>query len=111
MTASAGQRRSSPELSAGDRVAFALDSDDVLVARAPVEGLSARNALAGRIVELRRGRGGLRVDLALLGAQSSTLSATLTEEAVRELGLEVGRTAVAVFKSSSCRILTPRTQD
>ncbi len=107
------------QLRAGERVAFALGSDDVLLAREAVAGLSARNVLPCRVLALTAGQGGVRVDLHLGPGQAvapgqdvpAPLSATLTAEAVRELCLEPGRAAFAVFKSSSCRVLSPRDRD
>lgn len=87
----------------GEDVRVVLDADDVLLATQPPTGLSARNVLAARIAAIRSASGAARVDLELAGGER--LSANVTDEALRELGLAEGAHVHAVFKSSSCRAL------
>ena len=64
--------------------------------------ISARNILAGRIVGLTKGATTAHVRLELPGG--SIVTASITNEAVDELGLAVGREASAVIKSSDVMI-------
>ena len=64
--------------------------------------ISARNILAGRIVGLTKGATTAHVRLELPGG--SIVTASITNEAVDDLGLAVGREASAVIKSSDVMI-------
>ena len=64
--------------------------------------LSARNILQGKIMELRKGATTAHVRLALPGG--AVVTAAITNEAVDELDLAVGRDASAVIKSSDVMI-------
>ena len=64
--------------------------------------ISARNILAGRIVGLIKGATTAHVRLELPGG--SIVTASITNEAVDELGLAVGQEASAVIKSSDVMI-------
>lgn len=59
--------------------------------------LSARNQMTGRVVEIRRGAAIANVVLDVGGQR---LVASITVEAVDELGLTEGGTATAVVKAS-----------
>ena len=65
--------------------------------------LSARNQLPGTIVEVRRGATTSHVVLDVNGAR---LTASITNEAVDELGLAPGIAASAVIKASDVMIAT-----
>lgn len=60
---------------------------------------SARNRLCGVVARLTDGAVDTEVVLQLDGGH--TISAVITQESARELGLEVGRRACAIFKASS----------
>jgi molybdopterin-binding protein len=64
--------------------------------------LSARNILAGKVVEVRKGATTAHVRLELLGG--ATITASITNEAVDELGLKAGDQAYAVVKASDVMI-------
>ncbi len=64
--------------------------------------ISARNILAGRIVALEKGATTAHVRLELPGG--SVVTASITNEAVDELGLVVGAEASAVIKASDVMI-------
>ncbi len=64
--------------------------------------ISARNILAGRIVALTKGATTAHVRLELPGG--SIVTASITNEAVDELGLAVGTEASAVIKASDVMI-------
>ena len=63
--------------------------------------ISARNRLKGRIVEVRKGATTAHVRLDVSG---TTVTASITNEAVDELGLEVGQVAYAIVKASDVMI-------
>ena len=64
--------------------------------------ISARNILQGRVVALAKGATTAHVRLELAGG--AVVTASITNEAVDELGLAVGRAASAVIKSSDVMI-------
>ncbi|HWK96280.1 MAG TPA: TOBE domain-containing protein [Pseudolabrys sp.] len=64
--------------------------------------LSARNQIKGKIVDVRKGAttSHIRVEV----AAGQVITASITNEAVEELGLKTGMTAVAVIKASDVMI-------
>ncbi|HUK11102.1 MAG TPA: molybdopterin-binding protein [Stellaceae bacterium] len=64
--------------------------------------LSARNQLKGKIVEVRKGQttAHVRIDI----GHGVQVMASITNEAVDDLGLKVGDAAVAVIKASDVMI-------
>lgn len=66
---------------------------------------SARNQLAGRVVNIHKGVVNDTVELALPGGEH--VVATLTCESTQDLGLEIGSEAIALIKSSSVLIALP----
>jgi molybdopterin-binding protein len=65
--------------------------------------LSARNQLSGTVVEIRRGEAIANVVLDVAGQR---LVASITVEAVDELGLSEGSEATAVVKASDVMLAT-----
>jgi molybdopterin-binding protein len=63
--------------------------------------LSARNQLNGTVVEVQRGATTAHVRLDVGGA---IITASITNEAVDELGLTAGQQAVAVIKATDVMI-------
>jgi molybdopterin-binding protein len=63
--------------------------------------ISARNILEGKIVEIKKGATTSHV---LLDVKGMIVTASITNEAVEELGLKVGGAAKAVIKSSEVMI-------
>jgi molybdopterin-binding protein len=63
--------------------------------------ISARNRLKGRIVEVKKGATTAHVRLDIGG---TIVTASITNEAVDELGLSVGKEAYAVVKASDVMI-------
>ena len=63
--------------------------------------LSARNQLKGKIVEVRKGQTTAHVRIDIGGAM---VTASITNEAVDDLGLRVGDDAWAVIKASDVMI-------
>lgn len=63
--------------------------------------ISARNKLEGRIVEVRKGATTAHVRIDVNGA---IVTASITNEAVDELGLAVGQKAYAIVKASDVMV-------
>jgi molybdopterin-binding protein len=63
--------------------------------------LSARNQLAGTVVSITRGEAIANVELNVAGQR---LVASITVEAVEQLGLEAGKEIVAVIKASDVMV-------
>jgi molybdopterin-binding protein len=63
--------------------------------------LSARNQLAGTVVSITKGEAIANVELDVAGQR---LVASITVEAIEELGLAVGAEIVAVIKASDVMI-------
>jgi molybdate transport system ATP-binding protein len=82
----------------GTAVRVRIPARDVLVALGMPQGLSARNALPGRIATLHPAGRGV---LAEIDCHGAILTARLTEAAVRDLALAPGREVVAVIKSAA----------
>jgi molybdopterin-binding protein len=66
--------------------------------------ISARNALKGKVVEVKKGTTTAHVRIDVNG---SILTASITNEAVEELGLKVGQDVHAVIKSSDVMVAVP----
>jgi molybdopterin-binding protein len=64
--------------------------------------LSARNKLKGRILEVKKGATTAHVRLEI--APGQVVTASITNEAVEELGLKAGGTATAIVKASDVMI-------
>ncbi|WP_238948599.1 TOBE domain-containing protein [Clostridium sp. YIM B02569] len=65
--------------------------------------LSARNQLAGKVVEIKEGAVNASVKIEI--AENIIISATISMDAVRELGLTVGSEATAVIKATSVMVM------
>ncbi|HKX08676.1 MAG TPA: TOBE domain-containing protein [Stellaceae bacterium] len=63
--------------------------------------ISARNKLRGKVVEVKKGQttAHVRIDVS-----ATVVTASITNEAVDELGLKVGQTATAVVKASDVMV-------
>ncbi len=64
--------------------------------------LSARNQIQGKIVELRKGATTAHVQIETAG--KLRIMASITNEAVEDLGLKVGDDAIAVIKASDVMV-------
>ena len=64
--------------------------------------LSARNKLKGKILDVKKG--GTTAHVRLEIASGQIVTASITNEAVEELGLKPGSAAVAVIKASDVMI-------
>ena len=64
--------------------------------------ISARNQFEGKILDVKKGATTAHVRLEI--APGQVITSSITNEAVDELGLKVGGTAVAVIKASNVMI-------
>ena len=64
--------------------------------------LSARNQFKGKIIDIQEGavNGIVKIDI----GGGNVMSATISMNAIRELGLAVGKDAYAVVKATSVRV-------
>ena len=64
--------------------------------------LSARNQIAGKVVEVQKGQttAHIRIDI----GNGVIMTASITNEAVDDLGLAVGDAAIAVIKASDVMV-------
>jgi len=67
-----------------------------------IMNLSARNKLTGKVVAINEGAVNAIVKLEL--ASGSVVTSTIIVEAVKALGLEVGKEATAIVKATSVMI-------
>lgn len=84
----------------GSRLFAGIRADDIILARERVEGLSVRNTLEGRVLEISdvASKELVYVDV------GRRLAAKVTPEAVNALGLEVGDRVYCLIKTHSIRI-------
>ena len=66
--------------------------------------ISARNQFLGKVIEIKEGAVNSIVKLEIAGGNH--ISATISVEAVKELGLAVGSEATAIIKATSVMIAT-----
>jgi len=64
--------------------------------------ISARNQIKGKIVEVKKGATTSHVRVEIAGGQ--VITASITNEAVDDLGLKVGAAVTAVIKASDVMI-------
>jgi molybdopterin-binding protein len=64
--------------------------------------LSARNKLKGKIIDVKKGATTAHVRLEI--APGQIVTASITNEAVEELGLRAGGAAIAIIKASDVMI-------
>ena len=79
----------------------ALVKAPLVVVATDLEGyrLSARNQLSGTVTAVHKGAVNSEVVIVLAGGDS--VAATITNESVESLGLQVGKPAMAIFKAGS----------
>jgi molybdate transport system ATP-binding protein len=85
------------------RVTLAVRAEDILVATAPVQGVSARNVYAARILSLERTGFDVTLRCALMEASSVVWLVRVTPGAVEALGLGAGSAVWLAIKSHSVR--------
>ncbi|MDH3744131.1 MAG: molybdenum ABC transporter ATP-binding protein [Acidobacteriota bacterium] len=94
---------SSGEAVPGDEVLVTAAANQILIATEPPQGLSARNALAGQVVELRSIGAAILVWVRF-DPQAPPLVVEVTEATPGRLGLKEGKPVYLVIKATSCRL-------
>ena len=89
----------------GMRVMFTLGSDDLLLARERVEGLSARTELAVCVAQVEQRGDLLLAEVTLAGDGAPRVRVRVTPSAVQELNLVVGQELMLYAKSTAARPL------
>lgn len=85
------------ELAVGKPAVAIIKASNIMVAAEAMKGISARNQLAGKIVEVTEGAVNGHVKIAV---GDVVVTASVTNAAIRELGLAEGACAVAIVKST-----------
>jgi molybdopterin-binding protein len=92
---------------AGERVFAIIASDDILLSSDPHPPgrISARNILLAKVMEVAQLAGGsARVDCRLGDGTGALLTARVTTESVRSMGISAGSTVYLVFKATAGRV-------
>ncbi len=89
---------------AGAAVRVAIRAGDIMIATEHAHGLSARNAIAGKVQSVRREG----VTVVLRVDAGVTFEVHVTPSAAEELGLAPGRQVWLVIKTYSCNLIQPR---
>ncbi len=79
-----------------------IKATEVMVGKGEHLPLSARNQFCGKIISVEKGAVNAIVKLDVLGG--NVISATISNNAVEELSLNVGETALAVIKATSVMV-------
>lgn len=79
-----------------------IKATEVMVGLGEHLTLSARNQFPGRVLSVEKGAVNSIVRIEALGG--NTISATISNMAVEELGLEPGKAALAVIKATSVMV-------
>lgn len=99
------------DLAVGQDVVLAVRADDVILAAQEPAGLSAQNALEGRVREVQeeaRETSGEVLVSVTLGRLRAPLVASITKQARRRLALQPGMPVFLVTKAHSFRVLAAR---
>ncbi|MFE6096029.1 molybdopterin-binding protein [Streptomyces massasporeus] len=90
-------------LTPGTSVRALMKSTEVSLAVAPVEGLSIRNQLPGRVTDLTAGEAMASVRVTVEGGE---LTAVITRDAAEDLALSPGTPVVALIKATEVSLTT-----
>ncbi|MDD3591511.1 MAG: TOBE domain-containing protein, partial [Sulfurovum sp.] len=89
-------------LKEGDTVTALFKASHVMLSAAHIDGISARNQLEGTIENVVKGMVSTEVTLVLEGGEH--IMSIVTNEVAEELGVESGKKAVVIIKSSDIMI-------
>jgi molybdate transport system regulatory protein len=89
-------------LEPGKKAYAVIKATEVMVGLGEYLTLSARNQFPGRVLSVEKGAVNSIVRIEALGG--NTISATISNMAVEELGLEPGKAALAVIKATSVMV-------
>ncbi|MFF7893429.1 molybdopterin-binding protein [Streptomyces sp. NPDC007907] len=90
-------------LTPGTAVRALMKSTEVSLATAPIEGLSIRNQLPGRVTDLTAGEAMASVRVTVEGGE---LTAVITRDAAEDLALSPGTPVVALIKATDVSLTT-----
>ncbi|MEU6473213.1 TOBE domain-containing protein [Streptomyces massasporeus] len=90
-------------LTPGTSVRALMKSTEVSLATAPIEGLSIRNQLPGRVTDLTAGEAMASVRVTVEGGE---LTAVITRDAAEDLALSPGTPVVALIKATEVSLTT-----
>ena len=79
-----------------------IKATNVMFATQKVEGISARNQIEGKIVEVKEGA--VNGHVAIEDEDGVRISGSITNESIDALGLEKGKTAVAIVKATDVMV-------
>lgn len=91
-------------LAEGSSVRTLVKATEVALATGPVEGLSIRNRIPGKVAEVATGGAMASVKVDVEGGGG--LTAAITKDAVTDLGLTAGASVVALIKSTEISLAT-----
>ena len=86
----------------GEKAYAVIKATEVMVGLGGHLPLSARNQFPGKVLSVEKGAVNSIVRMEVLGG--NTLSATISNMAVAELGLDAGKEALAVIKATSVMV-------
>ena len=89
-------------LEVGKKACAVIKATEVMIGLGKSLPLSARNQFAGKVVAVEKGAVNAIVKMEVLGGL--TLSSTISNSAVEDLGLEAGKEALAVIKATSVMV-------
>lgn len=89
-------------LKVGSEAVAVIKASSVMFAAGKIEGISARNQLRGKVVDIQKGAVNGHVAIELPCGEH--IKGSITNEAIDQLGLEVGGEAVAVIKSTEVMV-------
>jgi molybdate transport system ATP-binding protein len=100
-------------LRAGERALFSLGADEILLSRAPIAGISARNVIPARVERVNVDGDDALVETTPGDARESEprvrMSVNVTRASAEELALAPGARVHLVFKTQSVRVLSSTT--
>lgn len=89
-------------LKAGGTAYAIIKASSVMFANDTIKGISARNQLKGTITELEEGAVNGHVAIEL--PNGDKVKGSITNEAIEQLGLKIGDTAVAIIKATEVMV-------
>ena len=89
-------------LAEGKECYAVIKATNVMFANAKVEGISARNQIEGKVVEVKEGA--VNGHVTIEDADGVRVTGSITNDAIDALGLAEGKTAVAIVKATDVMV-------
>jgi molybdate transport system regulatory protein len=89
-------------LKIGEKVVCFFKASNVLIATGDMSSISARNKISGEIKEIKMGA--VNDEIIMNVGNGDEITAIITNDAVKELGLTKGEKAIAIIKASEVMI-------